>query len=504
MNSASPMQGNLAQTGYSRLSIQECTFGCAPVLEFMACVKVGGFEDSNGEPTRIECPDPSNPDSFYTDSYIRGERGLMTTDIMGRLGMKGKSRLRALRKANCPIDLHIRFGRCAPLDHPTNYTIGYIIPHAMIEGYTLGDLGALEQSERAVIEETITAYFDDYMEISSYLEYSKVPASVVGDAPMVGVTICDRKQCCNDACGPASSGCGKIYAIDTACKVYMSNDGGTRWQVTPMLDGCCSAEPVGRPLCLCDKLVVVEADGTIAWITRNDLDAGNVDGWLHQLTSINSQVTGVGQIGDYGFVLTANGQVHIIHCGCGVQTMLVYNGVAHGATPLNAISFAPSGRAVAVGDNGVSIYSDDYTFWKQGAGKPTTNNLISVVAKNDVNWLVGGENADLWCTDTAGCFWTRDRRFPCDGLSTAGPITHLTACNSRVLWGAYNGYLWRSVDAGANWVLEPNQQNAAACRVALKSMGAISQLACCEHNLDFIVGVGTGADGKGLIVVGTA
>ena len=499
-----PMPGTIAQTGYSRLSIQECTFSCDPGLEFMACVKVGGWEDSDGEPTRIECPDPSNPDEFITDSYIQGERGMMTTTITGRLLWKTKSRLRAIRKKKCLVDLHIRLGKCAPMDHPTNYSIGFIVPNALISGYSLGDLGALEQADRATVEETITAHFDDYLEVSSYLEYSRVPDNIMGDAPMVGVSICDSKQCCSDACGPSSDGCGKIYAIDTACKVYMSHDGGYRWAATPMLDGCCSAEPVGRPLCLCDKLVVVQADGSIAWITRNDLDAGNVHGWQHQLTGINGRVTGVGQNGDYGFVLTDNGQVHVVHCSCGVQTMLVYNGLDHGATKLNAINFASSGRAVVVGDKGVVIYSDDYTFWKQAAGKPTSGNLISVVAKNNLNWLVGGESADLWCTADSGCFWMRDRKFPCDGLSTDGPITQITACCPRVIWGAYNGTLWRSIDAGANWVMEPNQQNAAACRIALKAMGAISQIACCDHNLDFVVGVGTSINGRGLIDVGRA
>lgn len=498
------MPGNLAQTGFSRLAIQECTFGCEPGWEFMACVKMGGFEDSEGEPTRIECPDPSNPDSFYVDSYIRGERGIMTTDITGRLGMKAKSRLRQLRKANCPVDVHVRFGKCAPLDHPTNYSIGYIIPNALITGYTLGDLGALEQSERAAIEETITLHFEDYLEITSYLEYSRVPSSIMTDAPVMGVTICDRKQCCNDTCGPASDGCGKIYAIDAKCNIYMSNTGGRRWQVTPMLSGCCSAEPVGKPLCLCDKLVIVEADGTIAWIPRNDLDARNIEAWQHDLTSINSPVTGVGQVGDYGFVLTENGQIHIIHCNCGIQTMLVYNGLAHGQTKLNAVGFSPSGRAVVVGDKGVTLYSDDYMFWYVSPAKPTSANLISVNAKSDINWLVGGENADLWCTDTSGCLWHRDRKFPCDGLASTGPITAITSCCPRVLWAAYNGSLWRSVDSGAHWVMEPNQQNSAICRIQLKAMGAISQVVCCEHDLDFVVAVGSGADGKGLIVVGQA
>lgn len=488
---------NVLQTGFTRVFLSLGVDTCKPELRFLDCARLGGIDQSEGEPTRIECPDPEVPDAFVVDSLIRGERGLATSEIVAGFSPKTKSMLMQLWRDGCPFDLQLRIGQCAPLNDPTNYIKTINLVGVYPTGYTIDQLGALEQSERQRVNETMAIAFVDFYEVVSSLTYTV--ASIAPSTPLVGITICDRKSCAGDLCG-GGSGCDKIYAVGTDCKIYTSLDKAGSWTAQDMLDGCCTGTPVGVA-CICNQLVVVQDDGTIAYIERNELDFANQDAWLHKLAGINDVPLAMASYGNVAAVVTETGQIYLLTCDCGVSAELVYNGVAHGNTPLNAVSFSPNGKLVAAGDAGVTVSSKDYNLFAVSPAVPTSVALTAALAKTDGTWLVGDENGQMWCTDANGCSWVQTGA-QC-GAAASGPVTCLSMTNTRNLWAAVNGTPYRSVDGGANWVREPNNPADPGCRTVLKNLGTITCFAVCDYDHDFVVAIGTDSSNAGLILVGS-
>jgi photosystem II stability/assembly factor-like uncharacterized protein len=131
---------------------------------------------------------------------------------------------------------------------------------------------------------------------------------------------------------------------------------------------------------------------------------------------------------------------------------------------------------------------------------PTATVLLSGIVKTRNHWLVAGEDGGMWCTLDGGCSWVE---VTIAGLGSGDDITALCASSKHILWAAVGGVIYRSIDGGSSWVQDPNDTSP-GCRTAAAALGTITRLACCVHNQNMVVGVGSTTGGDGLILLGQA
>lgn len=131
------------------------------------------------------------------------------------------------------------------------------------------------------------------------------------------------------------------------------------------------------------------------------------------------------------------------------------------ATQSLLLDYVESGkRAIAVGENGVVLLSDDRTQWRQAAQVPTRATLTAVAAAGDKVWAVGRDGVIIASSD-GGENWTLQRKDPWQppGADSAGDDARHGAPLLDVLFtdethgiavGAYSLFLETS-DGGATW-----------------------------------------------------
>ncbi|HJU38459.1 MAG TPA: YCF48-related protein, partial [Tahibacter sp.] len=131
------------------------------------------------------------------------------------------------------------------------------------------------------------------------------------------------------------------------------------------------------------------------------------------------------------------------------------------ATQALLLDFVESGkRAIAVGENGMVLLSDDRTAWRQAAQVPTRATLTAVAAVGDRVWAVGRDGVIVASVD-GGENWTLQRKDPWQppGAQSAGgdarhgaPLLDVLFFdeNRGVAVGAYSLFL-ETADGGATW-----------------------------------------------------
>ena len=131
------------------------------------------------------------------------------------------------------------------------------------------------------------------------------------------------------------------------------------------------------------------------------------------------------------------------------------------ATQSLLLDFVEAGkRAVAVGERGVVLLSDDRTNWRQAADVPTRVTLTAVSAVGDKVWAVGRDGMIIASTD-GGDHWTVQRKDPWqppnpgragDDARHGAPLLDVLFIDEThgIAIGAYSLFLETS-DGGATW-----------------------------------------------------
>src|SRR3990167_4656325 len=184
-----------------------------------------------GDRTPIREPDPDRYNSFNVVGAIKGERSLPTLSIENRYSYQISDYLR-IAKIGCPLDLQVHFGKCQdPRDFNGGWDKILVIEGADISQWAAGELGALEQGQDAIVNETIDTNGLDMFELKKLTLSEFAGSEVVQE--VVGVAICDSISC--GACGITSDGCSVVFAIQKAsvaspglpAELIWSNDGGS-------------------------------------------------------------------------------------------------------------------------------------------------------------------------------------------------------------------------------------------------------------------------------------
>jgi photosystem II stability/assembly factor-like uncharacterized protein len=137
----------------------------------------------------------------------------------------------------------------------------------------------------------------------------------------------------------------------------------------------------------------------------------------------------------------------VLHQGAFAQGWLPVN--SNTTANLNGLDFFFT-TAVAVGNGGTILLSDDSCRSWRNVASYTTQNLHAVSTADGVNWFAVGSGGTTVRTNNAGIHWT---------VSTAGTTQTLfavTAVSASNIWAVGSGgTVVQSVDGGINWSIIP-------------------------------------------------
>lgn len=466
---------------------------CLSEAVYVACVGIDGLTQDGGEVNKIECPNP-NGYGYKEIGVYRGEIGRMTTTFTGRLSLSELSLFRDMFDSDCPVDAHVHWGACTELDNFNQYSIAWVMRNVYITNWGTDPIIAMQSADRNTVNETVDVSIGEFFQIKSQLIYAQRHAGMTSTGTIVDAVVCGRRSCASDLC-PPSRGCDKMYVLMSDHRIEYTSDNGATWTSILIPIANRGVGPLGIA-CSGRNVVVFYADGVVVSISRGDID-------LIRVGAVLASVTWLWRSSDLGFNIVAFAD----GAGANIGAMLILDDVGGlwrsadrndpscgvtklddaGTAVFNA-AHANDGVLVAVGDDGAVYSYRQGSAFAQALDLPTAADLNTVIVKSAANWLVGGAAGELWCTNDSGLTWTRVC-FPGYNAATPPIVTDLCMSNQHVLWMAAGGVIYRSIDGGGSWTLEPNSENAIAS-LALRNMGIISGIACCEENPNLVWGFG--------------
>lgn len=493
---------NLQKTSQTRLFTIEdrANPGNRPLYQSLA--RALGLTWAQGAITPIRVPDPSQYGKFITVDSIRAQQELPTMSIEAHL-TRDLSTLLSLVKKGCELDIQMHAGACEdPRDFNGGWEKIYVLEGATATSYDTGELGALDQGQEAVVNETVPFTGTDWFEIKR-LVASEVGASQVVQE-IVDITICDSRQC--GECGIPSNGCEKIFAVAVSQGaspglgggVLYSADGGATWTDTLITTLGATEDPTGLA-CSGIYLAVISndsdslhyapladiLDGTETWaeVTSGFVGAKGPNAIYSQGATFNWIV------GDGGYIYFSDD----VTSGVDVQS-------AGGQTTqnLNAINGSDEFNIVAVGNSNAVLFTNDGgTNWAAVTGPAIGVNLTAVWVKSDKVWLIGSANGKLFYTQDGGATFT-EKGFSGSGSGTVNDISFSTPTVGYMAHTTAGsvGRIFRTIDGGFSWYILPE-----AAGLSIPDNDRINAVFACSEDPNLVFGGGLGANATDGIIV---
>lgn len=456
------MTTDTVRSPFSRVWTIEDQAGPANVPVYQGQGRAMGPSWAFGTRTPIREPDPNRYGAFKIVDAIKGERELPTMSVEIRYQYT-LSALLAIARRGCPLDAQVHFGKC---QDPRDFNFGWdkilVLEGADISNWSTTELGALEQGQDAVVNETNDLSALDLYEIKQ-LGLSEFGATeVIGE--VVDVIICDSVSC--GACGLPSNGCNTVFAITITqtgspglpAELIYSEDGWTTLGETNVTTLAPTEDPSALA-CVGTRLVVVSNDscslhyglivdiltGTEVW-TENAAGLTCVAGAPNAIYSASSAHSWV--VGDGGYIYFYNDiTAAAVTQDAGVTTTEDLNDI-HGIDDQNI---------VAVGDNNAVVLTRNGGETWQAITGPAPAIVLNAVWMHSENvWFVGDAGGNLWYTRDAGVTWTQ-KAFDGDG---AGQVRDIKFATPTVGYMAHDiagpaGRILRTVDGGQSWYVLP-------------------------------------------------
>ena len=484
---------NLQKTSQTRLFLIEDRANPSSRPEYQSLARPLGLSWAQGDTTPIRVPDPSQYGKFITVDSIRGAQGLPTISIESRMTRELSTFLELVRKG-CSFDIQLHAGACEdPRDFNGGWEKIYILEDAIPTSYDTGELGALDQDQDAVVNETIPLTGSDWYELKR-LTGAELAATAIVQA-VVDVTICDSRQC--GECGIPSNGCEKIFAVTMSAggspglpaEVIFSADGGTTIQETTIDSGLAANEDPTGIACVGTYLVVISNESlSLHYAPTADVLAGT-DTWVEVgtgfvaakgLNAIFSMGNLVWMAGDGGYIYFSEDiTAGVTAQASGSQTVQNLAAI-HGADEELIVAVGAS-NAVLVTDNGGDT-------WASVTGPAIGVALTSVWMKSAQVWFVGAANGNLYYTRDAGATWTA-KAFSGSG---AGSVMDIHFATGAVGYMAHKtatpaGRIFRTIDGGYSWYILPE-----AAGFSIPANDQVTAIVACSEDPNFVVGVGLG------------
>ncbi len=489
---------------FSRLWTIEDQAGPANVPVYQGQGRALGPSWSFGSRTPIREPDPNRYGAFKIVDAIKGERDLPSMSIEIRYQYTLSAMLQIARRG-CPLDAQVHFGQC---QDPRDFNLGWdkilVLEGADISQWGTGELGALEQGQDAVVNET-----DDLTALDLY-EIVPINFSEFGAAEVIGevvdVVICDSVSC--GACGLPSNGCNTVFAITITqvgspglpAELIFSQDGWASLSETNVTTLAPTEDPSAMA-CVGTRLAVVSNDscsihfaliadfltGTETW-TENAIGLVCAAGAPNAIYSSSGAHTWV--VGDGGYIyfysdITATAVVQ----DAGVTTVENLNDI-HGIDDQNIVAVGASNAVVLTRNGGET--------WQAITGPAVGVALNAVWMHGEDVWFVGDAGGNLWYTRDAGTTWTQ-KAFAGDG---AGQVRDIKFATPTVGYMAHDtatpaGRILRTVDGGNSWYVLPEGTG------QIPDNDVINAIAACGEDVNVVYSGGLAADATdGVLIKG--
>lgn len=480
---------------FSRVFTIEDRAGPANAPEYQGQARAMGPSWAFGGRTPIREPDPGRYGAFRIIDAIKGERELPTMSLENRYQYT-VSDLLALAKKGCPFDVQVHFGKCQdPRDFNNGWDKILALEAADITNWGTTELGALEQGQDAIVNETVDMSGFDLLEIKKLQVAALAAAEIVQE--VLDIVICDSISC--GICGITSDGCQIFFALQTATggspglpsELIYSQDGGSTIGQTN-IDSLGAASNPNALSCVGSYLVVVSSadnslhyaliqdilDGTETWV-ENIQGIVATTGAPHDLFSAGSAHTWIVGAGGYVYFFSDITGVGVVQ-SAGVAT----------AQLLNAIHGSDDQNLVAVGAANAVIYTTNGgETWASVTGPAVGVILNTVWVRGPEEWFVGTAGGKLYYTRNAGVTWV-EKTFSGSGT---GQVREIVFATPTVGYMAHDtaaavGRIFRSIDGGFSWYALPEGTG------SIPDNDKINAIAACGEDVNVFYAGGLGAN----------
>lgn len=498
-----PLSSKFYRNDYSRVFLIPYRAGPANAPAYQGLWKAGALSWNQGDVTLVRVPSPTQYGAFDVVGKILGQPGNPELPIMARYTNQ-ISELLKMAVAGCDHDLQVHIGECRnPQDFNGGWVKIVVLEAGHVTSYRTGELGALDPSERAVINEEVPFSGENAYEIKNIAFASKAGGQVTQE--VVAITICDQASC--GLCGLPSDGCQVIFAATKStgaspglfAEIIFSDDGGLTWDDATISSFTATEDPTSLHCVGTNLIVLSDSEASLHYAEITDiLENGDAAVWTEVAT---------------GFV--SGGEPRKIYTASPSATWIVGKGgyIYFTTDPTNGVEVQDAGVAttqqlnavhglddqtiVAVGNSNAVVFTQNGgETWDAITGPSVGVNLTSIVMINSLRWFVGTAAGTLYYTEDGGTTWTI-KNFPGSGTGNVADVVFVTQTvgymSHTTAGGA--GRILRTIDGGFSWYVAPEGTS------TIPTNQAINDLAVCsDPNIVWGGGLGSGSDG--IIVLG--
>ena len=493
-----------ARTGQSRVFIIDGRARPDHQPSYQSSMRMGSPSYGFGDIEAIENPDPDRYDNYIEIGEIRGASERPTTSLEGRYAREIASTLLEIARRKCAVDIQLHWGVCQDPNDFESFDKVLVLENSNITTWSAEDLGALQQSDAAVVNESVDISAKDLFEILPVSFGAK--AATIVTTEVIDIKICDVVSC--GECEDESDGCYKMFGVtvaaggspSTPADVIYSIDKGITWYAHDV-ESLGAAEDADGIDCIGSYIVVVSnASASQHYALKSEFDGVTDPAFTEVATGYvaGGEPNAIFSIGNMAFIVGDNGYVYkSTDATAGVSVLDAGSATTAKLIDVYAIS---AEFAVAVGENGAIIYTANGISWSVTTSSPIGfgENFKCVLEKNESDWWVGTNGGQAFYTLDGGVTWTEKAFFG----SGTGEVHDIEFTNDSVAWLSHAttapaGRIHRSYNGGYSWNVMPEGS------AALPANDQINALATCMEDANFVVGVGLGDDGSdGYVVVG--
>lgn len=494
---------SVATTAYSRVFLIEgrARADHSPVYE--SCLRMQGLTRNFGDIESIECPDPQNYGKFIEIGQIRGTTERATTTLEGRFAADLRSTLMRLASEGCAIDVQLHLGSCTDPSAFNSFTKAIVLENALLSSYNTDELGALESGDQAAVNENAEISAENLYEIMP-LTFSAQAGSLVTNE-IIDALICDTVTC--GECDTESDGCQKMFLLSIAAggspstppDVIYTIDGGSNWYAHDIDSMSTTEDPSGFD-CVGDYLVIVsEETSSLHYALKSEFDGYTDPDFTEIATGIVNAPRAIWSYGRGAFVVGNGGYIYeTTDPTAGVEAIDAGNATIDDLLVVHGLS---SGFAVAAGENGVVVYTEDGSNWTEVTLRPVgaSEHITALWVRGENDWQVGTDAGNAYYTLNKGETWTA-MTFPGTGSGRVDAIAYATDSVGYLAHATTTprGRILRTYDGGQSWQVMPE----GTATLALNDR--VNALAVCG-DANVILGGGLGDDASdGYAVLGKA
>lgn len=498
------MAGTVVQNVNSRVFLIEGRAAPTHAPSYISCLKMGGVSQSFGDITRVECPDPYKYNSFVEVAKIRGASGRPTTSLQGRYYADLLSTIMRLARVGCPVDVQLHIGSSTDPSQFNTFQKALILEEAYFSAVNTEDLGALASGDSAVVNETGEISAKDFYEVRP-MTFAEKAASIITNE-VVDIIYADAVDC-GETGGLQSDGSNKIFALTkaaggsptTPADVVYTIDGGSNWFAYDVNSLGAAIEPTALAQVGTYIVVTSAAEMSYHYAAKTSFDGGvSAPSFTKVLMPSSGKPNDIFSLGNVAYLCGDAGYIWKMQDPTAGVTAIESGSAT--VVKLNAINAYSVDAAVAVGNDGVVIYTTNGTNWAATAKKPAGYgvNLTCVWMRTAYEWWVGTSTGKVFYTTNSGATWT-EKSFTGSGSGSVYAIAFATPSVGYigVQNGSTKGVIHRTYDGGYTWNVMPEGSG------SLPTCTKIGALAVVQGSANEVVAGGANSS-DGIVILGTA